>query len=167
MTWVDAPSRATQWTLVQPDSQPPSCLLRTRSVISAPLSPRKWIILYTAVTAPGAVLTHEPQVVTMTVCRCIRPAMLFVCSRKWHDDRGGNRKHNRLPDRLIPRAWPETGTEPVSNQRKITRRGYFVCSAYILKIINIVNFCDSVPVWKIQLIRLLVLWAMFLWEYGL
>lgn len=65
-------------------------------------------------------------------------AELFVCPGKWHDDRGGNRKHNRLPDRLIPQAWPETGTEPVSNQREITRGGSFVCSAYTLIFTNIV-----------------------------
>lgn len=64
---------------------------------------------------------------------------LFVCLGKWHDGRGGNRKHNRLPDRLIPWAWPETGAEPASNQREKTRGAFFVCSVCILKIIEIVN----------------------------
>lgn len=77
--------------------------------------------------------------------RCwLRQAELFVWSGKWHDRRGGNRKHNRLPDRLIPKAWPDPGAVPASNQKEITRRGSFVCSAYILLLTNIVNLSVQV-----------------------
>jgi len=67
---------------------------------------------------------------------------MFVCPGKWHDGRGGNRKHNRLPDRLIPQAWPGIGMQPDSNQGEITRGGVLFVQSYILIFANLVNLVN-------------------------
>lgn len=107
-------------------------------MITDHLGPSRWIILYTAAKALGSVHPHQAFLLPWQLV-LHWTSELFVCLGKWHDGRGGNRKHNRLPDRLIPWAWPETGAEPASNQREKTRGAFFVCSVCILKIIEIVN----------------------------